>query len=236
MEKLLKKIRELKNIEMKETLEDIKTDIAINALKIILTKKSKYIEDVFINFHKVISDMNYYIIPSLIWKKFSYSEYGAKFVYEHSEELGLTKDIETFENTGKYEIREAMLYDVVNEKYTNESHKILIKEFKNNKVVDKFKEYTNKRATLLLFEFNNEIEEFINSEDGTLEKQNKLLIDVFNYFDNISRNDKEFFTKDEETIYLKAMYKTRHFLEKEYRAFSKEYLESIIKNKDIDDD
>ena len=53
MEELLKKVRELKNIEMKETLEDIKTDIAINALKIILTEKSKYIEDVFINFYKV---------------------------------------------------------------------------------------------------------------------------------------------------------------------------------------
>ena len=88
---------------------------------------------------------------------------------------------------------------------------------------------------MLLFEFNNEIEEFINLEDGTLEKQNKLIIDIFKYFDNVSRTDKEFFTKDEETIYLKAMYKTRHFLEKEYRAFSKEYLESIIKNKEDDD-
>ena len=227
-------IKEQKEREFKEKWEDTRKDILANVLKI----RKDFIEK---NYSKKKIDVNilYFLldvdINFLLEKKWFSDERKSQYVYERAKELGLTKEEINLKGiNNKYSVKELNLYDYENQKYTNSAEEFIKKnlnfdEFYNDELLSKLQVTDNKMIVKNLLEVMNKLIKEL--ETGTYETQYNLVKEIYIKFKKDIDNETKIKSKnylEENFNIMKAKFRTKTFLEKNYYAISENLMKKIV--------
>lgn len=227
-------IKEQKEREFKEKWEDTRKDILANVLKI----RKDFIEK---NYSEKKIDMNtlYFLldvdINFLLEKKWFSDERKSQYVYERANELGLTKEEINLKGiNNKYSVKELNLYDYENQKYTNSAEEFIKKnlnfdEFYNDELLSKLQVTDNKMIVENLLEVMNKLIKEL--ETGTYEGQYNLVKEIYIKFKKDIDNETKIKSKnylEENFNIMKAKFRTKTFLEKNYYAISENLIKKIV--------
>lgn len=226
LEDIFKKCKELLEKEKKESFENTQNDIIAS----LFSDRKKAIENYKGN--EIIStDLQIYAIlerlPYRIEDKWYGNEEISNYLLDRSDEFGLES---YYSELGK-EIRGMTLFDEMLDSYTNSAYHFIFEKLKKKLIEITNTLEDNNTKEIKTKDFIEFLDKFIKLETGLFKEQKELIKETYYFFRNDVENDKDRLWRNADyyTKHMNSYYKTKNFLERNYKPITK-YLIELAKN------
>lgn len=225
LEDIFKKCKRLLEEEKKESFENTQSDIIAS----LFSDRKKAIEN-YKGDEIISTDIQIYAIlerlPYRIADKWYGNEEISKYLLDRSDELGLES---YYSELGK-EIRGMTLFDEMLDSYTNSAYHFIFEKLKKKlvEITNTLEKNNEEIKTRDLREF---LDKYISLETGLFNEQKELIKETYYFFRNDVENDKDrlWGNADYYTKHMNSYYRTKKFLERNYKPITK-YLIELAKN------